>query len=75
MLSDFFLEMVMFAMNSIRRFFNTINQEAMTKNQKKQRYAILLLAEALIVFFMLFITASDFFLLKMLIMKYFQPLS
>lgn len=61
MLSDFFLEMVMFAMNSIRRFFNTINQEAMTKNQKKQRYAILLLAEALIVFFMLFITVSDFF--------------
>lgn len=47
-------------MISLKRFFQIINQESMTKSQKKQRFMLLLFAEIIIVAFMLFVTVSDF---------------
>lgn len=49
-------------MNLFRRFFQKINQESLTKSQKKQRFLLLVFAEIIIVAFMIYITLSDIIL-------------
>ena len=42
------------------QFLKKLHQDEMTKSQQKQRFALVLFAEIVIVAFMLFVTISDF---------------